>query len=224
MLRRYFIANWKSHMLLPDVDSYLSSLKENISTVNLEENVFVICPGFTLLDFVSKKIVELEIPVQVGAQNISEFGEGAYTGEVFGEQIKELATHVIIGHSERKRYAKESDEQILKKAEQAHKSGLSIIQCVQDENSIISDFADIIAYEPPSAISTFGTGVPDDPRDVERVLAIINQKRPGKILLYGGSVNHETIKMYDKIENCSGFLVGSASLEAQTFLSLSTAC
>lgn len=224
MLRRYFIANWKSHMVRSEVDSYLTILKENIQTINLEQNVFVICPGFTLLDFVNKKVTELQIPVQIGAQNISEFDAGAYTGEVYGAQIKDFATHVIIGHSERKRYNNETDEQVLKKAEQAHKSGLSIIQCVQDGNSAISDLVDIIAYEPPSAISTFGTGVPDDPDDVERVLGVISQKNPGKVLLYGGSVNHDTIGMYDKIENCSGFLVGSASLDASTFLSLSTAC
>lgn len=224
MDRQYFIANLKSHFTTPEIDNYLSQLQNNIQSVDLEKNVIILCPSFTLLDFVSRKVRELNIPVSIGAQNVSAFEEGAYTGEVYAMQVKEFAEFVIIGHSERKRYNHESDEDVMRKAELASAAGLRIIQCIQDENSQISNFAEIVAYEPPSAISTFGTGIPDAPGDVQSVLENVDTKAPGKILVYGGSVNMDTIGNYASIEKCSGFLVGSASLKAFEFLTLITSC
>lgn len=224
MDRRYFIANWKSHFAMGDAEIYLNELKETIHTVDTEKNTLIICPSFTLLDYCSRKVSELSLPVKIGAQTVSSYEEGAYTGEVAARQIREFASFVIIGHSERRRYEHETDDDVKQKIEVAKRSDLQVIQCIQDSESFVSEMADIIAYEPPSAISTFGTGIPDDPARIEQVLSGIDQKINGKILIYGGSVNAETIGDYAHIPNCSGFLVGSASLDAKTFLSLPLAC
>jgi triosephosphate isomerase len=224
MDRRYFIANLKSHFTIPEIEKYLVELQSQLNTVDIQQNCIIICPSFTLLDFTVKKSKELNLPIQIGAQNVSGFEAGAYTGEVFAEQVKEFAEYVIIGHSERKRYNHESEDDILKKAEQAKRVGLKIIQCVQDESSIVSEYAEIVAYEPPSAISTFGTGIPDSPEDVKRVLDQLDFTYPGKILTYGGSVKQNTIKNYSGIEKCKGFLIGGASLNASEFLTLPNSC
>ena len=224
MDRQYFVANWKSHFTTNEAEHFLIQLQNQIHSIDTEKNVFIICPSLTMLEYVSRRIKEMNLPVLIGAQNLSPFPEGAYTGEVFAGQIKEYAQYVIIGHSERRKYNHETDDEIMKKAEQARSTGIKIIQCIQDENTKISEFADIIAYEPPSAISTFGTGVADDPEDVRRVLDIIDRISPSKILLYGGSVNTDTIGNYARIEKCSGFLIGSASLDAIQFLSLPASC
>ncbi len=224
MNRHYFIANLKSHFTTPELENYFTEFQNNIHLVDLEKNVFIICPSFTLLGFASKKVKELNLPVSIGAQDVSSFEQGAYTGEVFAAQVKEFADYVIIGHSERKRYNHESDDDVMRKANLAKNVGLGVIQCIQDENSQIADAVEIIAYEPPNAISTFGTGVPDNPEDVKRVLDSVESRVPGKILVYGGSVNPTTVGNYASIEKCSGFLVGSASLNASEFLTLTTAC
>lgn len=222
MDRHYFIANLKSHFTTQDSENYFEELKKTISNIDTKRNTLIFCPSFTLLELFNRKKREMNLPISIGAQNVSSFGEGAYTGEVFAGQLQNIAEYVIIGHSERKRYNHESDEDVMKKADLAKNAGLMVIQCIQDENSLISDKVDMIAYEPPSAISTFGTGTPDDPEDVERVLEHVSKRAGGKILIYGGSVNPETIKNYSSIRKCSGFLVGSASLNASEFLSLTT--
>lgn len=224
MDRRYFIANWKSHFTTAEAGVFLESLKGRIGEINSERDVIILCPSFTLLDYCSRKIKELNLPICLGAQNNSSNEDGAFTGEVSARQIKEFVSYVIIGHSERRRDQHETDDDVRSKIDQAKRVGLSVIQCIQEENSFVSEEADIVAFEPPSAISTFGTGVPDNPVEVERVLSVVGDRVNGKTLIYGGSVNPETIKGYADIAHCSGFLVGSASLDASTFLSLPLSC
>lgn len=224
MDRRYFIANWKSHFTIEEADKFLTELNNGLGQIDLEKNVLIVCPSFTLLDFCSRKILELALPIQLGAQSVSSYEDGAYTGEVSARQAKEFASYTLVGHSERKKYQHETDEDVREKTDRAKAAGLQVIQCVQATESFIAPNADFIAYEPPSAISTFGEGVPDDPGDIEQTLSSIRLRCEGKVLVYGGSVNPETIKNYAHVPNCSGFLVGGASLDARTFLSLPLAC
>ena len=155
--------------------------------------------------------------VSLSGQNVSSFPKGAYTGEINAEQLKEFAEYVIIGHSERLRYLHETNSDLENKVREALEVGLKVIQCIQDENSVIQKGVEIVAYEPPSAI---GSGNPDDPEHIAQVFERILQENNNYTLLYGGSVNPQTIAQFKTINTLSGFLIGGASLEAQSFLSL----
>lgn len=218
-----FIANWKSHKTSSETHHFLKELQASLSQINTKNKDILICSSYTSLESCKRYIREFSLPFFVGAQDVSEFGEGPYTGEVSGVQIREFADYVIIGHSERKRYLHETDEQIQKKIKQALTADLKVILCVQDENSQVFQGVSYVAYEPPSAISTFGVGKPDDPEHVSKVLQALAQKTDVP-LLYGGSVDETTIQGYLNVDSVRGFLVGGASLKPQSFISLLSSC
>lgn len=182
------------------------------------EKEIIICPPFTLFSTLKKMIDDKKLPFKIGAQDISPYEAGSYTGEVNGRQIKEFGDYVIIGHSERRTNFGESDELIFKKAEQALKSGLNPIYCIQDENTNIPSGIKLAAYEPPHAI---GTGNPETPENAHRVAGIVKNKYPGlEDVIYGGSVNSENIQSYIQKDTISGVLVGGASLDPVKFAAL----
>lgn len=212
-----YIANWKSHKTLDEALSFLSNVKDNISQIDLSNKEIVIAPPFTLLSLCRDFINENNLPIKLSSQNVSSFPEGAYTGEVSAQQVKEFCDYAIVGHSERKKYLHESDMDIENKVREALEQGLAVVQCVQNEMSVVHKGVQVVAYEPPSAI---GSGNPDDPEHIDEVFKQILEQNPGVKLLYGGSVNPKNINTFKEITNLSGFLVGGASLEASEFLSL----
>lgn len=215
--KKLFIANWKSNKTEPDIVNFFEGIKEKILQIDLADKTIIIAPPFTQLAKCKYLIDANNLPVGLAAQNVSSFPSGAYTGEVNAKQVKEYADFVIVGHSERRKYMHESETDIENKIREAIESGLTVIQCIQDENSIIHTGAEIIAYEPPTAI---GSGNPDSPEHVEQVFAKILEENPDIRVLYGGSVNADNVQNFLKIEKLSGFLIGGASLEADSFLSL----
>lgn len=220
MNKKIFIANWKSHKTVAQSLDFLTSLKEGISKIDLSNKELIIAPSFTSLMACHGYIKKHNLPVKLSSQTLSSYPEGAYTGEVNAKQIKEFADFVLVGHSERKRYLKENDNDVESKIKEAKDVGLKVIQCIQDEDSEIHKQADIIAYEPPSAISTFGVGEPETPHHIREVFEDIEGSLHGRDIIYGGSVDKTNIKSYAEIEMCKGFLIGSASLEPDSFLSL----
>lgn len=219
MDKKLFVANWKSHKTKEEAIKFFEFVRDNISHIDLTNKEIIVAPPFTLLAKARYLIDEYKLPIQLAAQNVSSFPEGAYTGEISAKQVKEFAQYVIVGHSERKKYLHESEMDIENKVRESMASDLKVIQCVQDENSVIHEGVKIVAYEPPSAI---GSGNPDDPEHIKSVFDSITEERSGLQLIYGGSVNKEFQKGFLDIENLSGFLIGGASLEAESFLSLLT--
>ena len=110
----------------------------------------------------------------------------------------------------------EDENTLLKKIKEATDNGLKIVYCIQNETQKIPKEVKIAAYEPISAI---GTGSPDDPEHIEKVFDELKKGFDGRIL-YGGSVNSENVRDYIYIKNCGGLLVGGASLEINSFISL----
>lgn len=218
-MQQYFVANWKQHKTTQETRDFLTVFKDQIDVSQLGEKQIIICPSFTSLQAAQEIVKEHGIDVSLGAQDVSEFDEGAYTGEVGGNQIKEFADFVIIGHSERRRYFGETPDQITKKVQVAKKAGLTVILCVQDENDSLVEGADVIAFEPPSAISTFGVGKAEDPAEVSRVFGLL-QAKTNAPLIYGGSVDANDIANYKSVSNIAGFLIGGASLEPESFSQL----
>ena len=216
MKKLFIVGNWKSNKTESEASDWLQGFK--IQDLGFKNKEIIICPPFTLLSI-------LKTSIKLGAQDISPFDEGAYTGEINGKQIKEFADYVIIGHSERRKNFGEDESIIEKKIEQADKYGLIPIICVSDINqakklktlnSQLSTLNFLVAYEPIFAI---GSGTTDTPENAEtmakKIKEIINVP-----VLYGGSVNAENVKSFTTMEDINGVLVGGASLDPQVFASL----
>src|SRR5258706_2922667 len=126
--RKLIIAgNWKINKPVAEALDLVAGIKRDLKDV--KEVDVVVCPPFTALGGVSKAILDSNI--RLGAQNMSEQHFGAYTGEIAAGMLKEFSVrYVILGHSERRQFQKESDELIAKKALAAHAASLRPIVCV----------------------------------------------------------------------------------------------
>lgn len=217
MKKLFIIANWKSNKTVGDAEEWFRAINDSQLTLNKEEKKIIICPSFTLLPKIKELSVNCKLPISIGAQDISPFEEGAYTGEVNGKQIKEFAEYALIGHSERRMKLSESNEMISKKVEEANKNNIIPILCVQGVDTIIPAGISIVAYEPVAAI---GTGNPDTPENAEIAAKTIKDKYGIQYVLYGGSVTGENVSSFTEMESISGILVGGASLDAKQFLQI----
>lgn len=217
MKKLYIVANLKSNKNEIEAKNWLEEFKKiKDSSRVLEEKEVIICPSFTLLSLFSSFISYNSLPVKIGAQNVSPFNEGAYTGEVNAKQIKDYASYVILGHSERRSNFKESDDILLNKVKVSLEQGLTPIYCVQDKDTLVPEGASILAYEPVFAI---GSSNPDTPQNAEDVANFIKTKGNYQIL-YGGSVTPQNVKSFTDKENLSGVLVGGASLNPNEFIEI----
>jgi len=157
------------------------------------------------------------LPILLGAQDISPFEMGAFTGEVTGSQLKEYVSFCIIGHSERRKYFAEDDALLVKKAALAKREGIEVIYCVPDSLTSIPKDVKIVAYEPVFAI---GTGTPDTPDNAQKVIKEIKSKNNISLVLYGGSINKDNISKYFEKEDIDGVLVGTSSLDPDSFMQM----
>lgn len=217
MDKRIYVANWKSHKTKGEAIDFFDLIKKRESEIDLSDKEIIIAPPFTLLFKCRYLVDKYNLSISLSAQNVSPFPEGAYTGEVNAKQLKEMAEYVIVGHSERKKYFNEKQIDIENKVRESLEVGLKVIQCVQDENDVIVKGVELVAYEPPSAI---GTGNPDSPEHIEEVFDKILEDNSDVKVLYGGSVDPKNIRDFKKIDKLSGFLIGGASLPADSFISL----
>lgn len=219
MKKLFIIANWKSNKTIQEAEKWIHSFKEELdrSPLDLSGKEIIICPSFSVLEHTRYCSKNLNLPIKLGAQNISPFEAGAYTGEVNGLQIKEFADYAIVGHSERRSNFNETSEIIFKKADVARRYGIVPIFCVQDETTQIPDKISIVAYEPPSAI---GTGNSDTPENAGKIAEKIKRENKAQFVLYGGSVTSENVKSFSDEKSIDGFLVGGASLDPLEFLQI----
>lgn len=217
MSKKLFIANWKSNKTHDETVKFFTAIKDNIAQIDLKDREIIVAPPFTQLAKASYLVNKHGLPIHIAAQNVSAFPGGAYTGEVNALQVKEYAEYVIVGHSERRKYLHEAENDIENKVRESKEQELIVIQCIQDENGTVHRGTDIVAYEPPSAI---GTGNADDPQHIAKVFRKVKEQYPAVQLLYGGSVTSENIRSFLDIDLLDGFLIGGASLDAESFLSL----
>ncbi len=205
------VGNWKSNKTGKEAEDWTVSFHATWDT----DISVILCVPFTLLGLLAAK----KLPISLGAQDISAFGDGAYTGEVNARQIKEFAEWVIIGHSERRKNFGETDEMLSKKTEQAKSAGLKIIYCVPDDHTVVPNGVDVVAYEPVWAI---GTGKSDTPENANTVIASIKAKSQGTRVIYGGSVTADNIASFVRQPSIDGVLPGGASLDPIIFAALIT--
>ena len=233
----YFIANWKMFGGL----STLNSLNKVIKFLKIfkksNKTKIVYCPPNTLINPMSKKVMNSKI--QVGAQNCHEsLTHGASTGSINSMMLKNAgAKYVILGHSEN-RVSGETDKLINAKIKSATKSGLKVIFCigetlVQKRKKITKKILSkqialglqkvqkrkniVIAYEP---VWSIGTGIIPKPNDLFSTINFIKKKVRNIKVLYGGSVNPKNINELKSTENIDGFLVGGASQDSKKFIDI----
>jgi triosephosphate isomerase (TIM) len=245
--RRPLVAgNWKMNGLavsVAELDRIIAGAPAISPKVDL-----MVCPPATLVAAFAARAAGSE--VAIGGQDCHAEPAGAYTGDISAEMLKDAgARAVIVGHSERRTYHKESDAMVRAKAAAAWRAGLTAIVCVgesKDERTAgktldvvggqlegsLPDGASaatlVVAYEPVWAI---GTGLTPTPADVAEVHAFIRAQLTERFgvagegirILYGGSVKPSNAKELMAVANVDGALVGGASLKADEFLAIAAA-
>src|SRR3990167_1373273 len=129
------IANHKANKTWEDLSIWLKEVSQEAA--NFSGSV-ILCPSGPFLALSSAEIKSKNIPIKLGAQDISKFTEGPYTGEFAAAQIKGIVNFAIIGHSERSRYFGETDDEVIRKLELCFESQLTPIFCVRDANHLDS--------------------------------------------------------------------------------------
>jgi len=238
--------NWKMYKTPAETRAFFEAFRPLVAAAGHCE--IVICPPFP--DLPAAVDSARGTSIQVGAQNLYWAKEGAFTGEVSGPMIKAAgATHVIVGHSERRQYFGETDETVLKRTIAALDAGLTPIVCVGElleqreagrTEAVLCQqclhgiaglderqFAQIvIAYEPVWAIGTGKTATPEIAADAHSVIRREMRNRYGDgaagsvRILYGGSVKPDNVKSLMAQDEIDGVLVGGASLDAKSFATI----
>ncbi|MGB6130905.1 MAG: triose-phosphate isomerase [Acidobacteriaceae bacterium] len=236
-------ANWKMYKTPAQAQEYVKVFLPLVA--NHERDEVVLCPSFTSLSVVIAAVTGSG--VGVGAQNMYSAEEGAFTGETSPLMLKAIgATHVILGHSERRQYFCETDETVNKKLKTALKHELTPIVCVgevlqereagkteevllRQTRGVLAGITAaeavpvVIAYEPVWAIGTGKTATPQMAAEAHGVIRgevakILGAETAAALrILYGGSVKPENATALMAEEEIDGALVGGASLDAQSF-------
>ena len=235
--------NWKMHRAASDTKILIEEIVQRVQKVaNVD---MVVCPPFTSLPAASETLGRHSV-LALGAQNMHQAKEGAFTGEISGPMLREIGVrYVILGHSERRQFFNETDAAVAAKAVAAVGYHLRPIVCVgetlaqreaketmvvvetQIRGSLLGYPKDqiselVIAYEPVWAIGTGKVATPKQANEVHhRIRAILTDlfgAEGGDIrILYGGSVKPENSAELMAERDIDGFLVGGASLDARSF-------
>jgi triosephosphate isomerase len=242
--RKLIIAgNWKMNKTVEEALALVRGLKIELSNCNDVD--IVICPPFTALSEVSKAVIDTVI--RLGAQNMSEHNFGAHTGEIAAGMLKEFSVrYVILGHSERRQFQKESNELISKKAQAAHAASLKPIVCVGEtlsereggqtekvlETQVRGSLAGltpaqmeetVVAYEPVWAIGTGKTASTAQAQaahaHIRKVVGALFDENIARHvrIQYGGSVKASNARELMSQPDVDGALVGGASLDTRSF-------
>lgn len=239
------IANWKMNLDLEGVRRWCQTFESSWGSLPTGAQV-VVCPSFLHMLFLSGRL--LEIGFHLGAQDCASHHNGAYTGDVSTQMLKDAGcSYVIVGHSERRIHHGEKDALIHEKMQQVLSQGMIPVLCVgetleerqegltqkiltkQIQNALPTATGEfcVIAYEPVWAI---GTGNVPQPIEIEKAHSVIAEliaqmgygaQTP---ILYGGSVTPQNAQALFDIAGVDGFLVGGASLDGVNFQKIINSC
>ncbi|MDU6031645.1 MAG: triose-phosphate isomerase [Peptoniphilus harei] len=240
MRKKYICGNWKMNKTSSEALEFAKEINEfEFNKVDV-----LLAPSFVTLESLRKNLKD---EIKVAGQNVSQFDDGAYTGEVSTSMLKDIGVDdVIIGHSERREKFLESDEIINAKVKKALADDLSVILCLGESLEIKEEGKEVefvreellnsldgvekiekvtIAYEPIWAIGTGKTCSSEDAEKMCREIRNIIDEKYGEIsqktrILYGGSVKPSNAGEILSMENIDGVLVGGASLKASDFIEI----
>jgi len=235
--------NWKMHNTIQESIALAKAIKDGITGIIKTE--VILAPPYTALYSVRDVIKGSNI--SLASQNVFFEDKGAYTGEVAPGMLKDVGcTYAIIGHSERRKYFHERDEDVNLKVKKALAIGLKPIVCVgETEEERVKGITEfivgvqvkkalfeieslshiVIAYEPVWAIGSGKVATPIEAEEVHRFIRGVLSETYGSAsknvrILYGGSVTPQNINELIDMEDIDGALVGGASLKPDTFLGI----
>ncbi len=238
------IANWKLNHLKSDVVQFFGELQQDLPKLGLD---IAIAPVAPLLDFAHGLA---QAPVHIAAQNVFYEKSGAFTGEWSGEHLRELGvSYCIVGHSERRHLFFETDQDIKKKAQALIAQNIIPVICIgeslteREDGQTLAKISSqieavsesligidggkfVIAYEPIWAIGTGKVPKVNEVQDSckgirDRLSALLKKTVAEQVrILYGGSVTAENIGEIVSLPDVDGALVGGASLQVKSFLSM----
>jgi triosephosphate isomerase len=245
------VGNWKMNGSKQQMKAFFAAFK-----AKMQENPFplcetVICPPAIYLPYM-EEILTASAEIKLGAQDVSGFEKGAYTGQISAAMLLEYGCHyAIIGHSERRQFCQEDEETIAKKFFMAKSAGLTPILCVGETQEqrhskltgtvvlgqlqaiLSAEGAEafhgaIIAYEPVWAIGTGLTATPEQAQEVHGLLRQTIAEYDANLaqdlpILYGGSVKANNAKALFSMQDIDGALVGGASLDPQELVAICSA-
>ena len=244
MARQYYIAgNWKMNKNKAEA---LELAKGLVEALKDGKNKYMIGVPYVYLDAVAQVVKGSNI--LLGAQDVAATGNGAHTGEVSCEMLKDIGCNVVIlGHSERRHEIGESDELINKKVLRSLEQGMEVVLCIGELLSdreagnaekvcafqLSAGLAGVtaeqmknvtIAYEPVWAIGTGKTATPEDAQAIHKfirgyIAKLYNQEVADNVIIqYGGSMNQGNCEQLLAQPDIDGGLIGGASLKAETFV------
>ncbi len=244
-MKKLIVGNWKMNGLQADAVALAGAIAAGLKAEpDLAAKAdFCVCPPYLHLAGVAQHLSE---NVKLGGQDCAATPNGAFTGDISSEMLKDIGcTHVILGHSERRQYHEEDDATVATKAAKAHQDGLVTIICIGETDrerlngkaeAVVSQQLKmsvpasstaenlVIAYEP---VWSIGTGKTPSPADVEAIHKVIRENLKEKLdnyaavrILYGGSVKPENAATLLTIPNVDGALIGGASLKADQYLAI----
>ncbi len=247
-MRRYLVAgNWKLNMGPNDGHKLAAEVAELIKGRTLKGDVLV-CPPYVTIPAVAQ--AANGDPLLLGAQNCANQAGGAYTGEVSVEMLKEAGVqYVIIAHSERREYQKESDDLFVEKINLIHEAGLKAIFCFGEvlgerkagqAQTVVSNqlkgvlpklkhadaYNTVLAYEPVWAIGTGETATPEQAQEMHAFTRGVVAELMGQDvadymrILYGGSCKPGNARELIGLPDVDGGLIGGAALKATDFVGI----
>ncbi len=248
MRNKVIAGNWKMNNDISQTTELINGITSALLSAESVKSIVIVCPPYTSLMTAQQLIKGSSI--KLGAQDISLYDSGAYTGEISLSMLKSVGCeYVIVGHSERRQYHTETNEIINQKAKKVLSGGLVPIICVGEtleerEKNITSQVLttqvkgvlaglsatevekSIIAYEPVWAIGTGKTASKEQAEEVHLLIrTLISQLYSSTtadkvIIQYGGSVKADNAKELLSQPNIDGALVGGACLKADSFVAI----
>jgi len=247
MRRKIIAGNWKMNKDIHGTAELIGALAGRLKDFKHEVDV-VICPPYTSL-VVAKSLIK-DTPMKLGAQNMSQHDDGAYTGEVSASMLTAIGCeYVILGHSERRQYFQENNALVNAKLKKALAAKLHPIVCVGETlaeresgitdavittqvKGVLHELDDaqvaqvVIAYEPVWAIGTGRNATPDQANDVHKLIRKVVGQITGwtiaesLVIQYGGSMNAQNAGLLLSQSDIDGGLIGGASLKSDAFMTI----
>lgn len=243
MRRQLVIGNWKMNGSTASNKALVSNLLEGLGGSQVGAAEIAVCTPSVYLSVVGSQLQNSAI--KLGAQNVSQFSSGAYTGEVSAPMLTELGvSYVLVGHSERRAMFGESSELVAEKVFASIEAGLTPVVCVGETRkeresgrtleviesqlqAVLGHSANtkqlkyIVAYEPVWAIGTGLTATPEQAQEVHHFIrGLLGDEGETTSILYGGSVKASSAAELFAQADIDGGLVGGASLQAEEFLAI----
>jgi triosephosphate isomerase len=218
---RYIVANWKSNKTLSDAKRWIEVFRRSYRP-NPQLKV-ILAPPFVFLAPLWQMLQEHgDASPALAVQDLSPFPLGSYTGAVAAEMVRDMVEYAILGHSERRHYFHETNQEVANKVSEARAAEIIPIVCVDQPYAASqiralheTDLQDvIIGYGPAEAI---GLGIPQSPEKTRGVIKEIQTIIPGRPILFGGSINAKNSREYSDLDGVSGLMLGWASLDPEEF-------